>query len=172
MAPPIPDITDRHSIAEVRACVTAEWQGLWMYSLFSGTWAVAVESEPNIQNSWFVWNVGRRGLEQLNYVPGKMYSVQEVESKYWPTSVLKETEVFRWPIELGNKWVNVRFEVFTAATMKNGVFRDVTPYGSCKNRRFRAKKYQVRKEARMEFSQIYGPHCQGGHWDWNPPLQC
>jgi hypothetical protein len=28
----------------------------------------------------------------------------------------------------------VRFEVFTAVTMKNGVFWDVTPCGSCKNR--------------------------------------
>jgi hypothetical protein len=31
---------------------------------------------------------------------------------------------------------HVRFEVFTAVTMKNGVFWDVTPSGSCKNRRF------------------------------------
>jgi hypothetical protein len=30
----------------------------------------------------------------------------------------------------------VRLEVFTAVTMKNGVFWDVTPCGSCKNRRF------------------------------------
>jgi hypothetical protein len=30
----------------------------------------------------------------------------------------------------------VGFEVFTAVTMKNGVFLDVTPCGSCKNRRF------------------------------------
>jgi hypothetical protein len=30
----------------------------------------------------------------------------------------------------------VRFEVFTAVTMKNGVFLDVTPCGSCKNRHF------------------------------------
>jgi hypothetical protein len=30
----------------------------------------------------------------------------------------------------------VRFEVFTAVTMKNGVFWDVTPCGSCKSRRF------------------------------------
>jgi hypothetical protein len=30
----------------------------------------------------------------------------------------------------------VRFEIFTAVTMKNGVFWDVTPCGSCKNRRF------------------------------------
>jgi hypothetical protein len=31
---------------------------------------------------------------------------------------------------------NVRFEVFMAVTMKNGVFWDVTPCGSCKIRRF------------------------------------
>jgi hypothetical protein len=35
--------------------------------------------------------------------------------------------------ELGS---TLRFEVFTAVTMKNGVFWDVTPCGSCKNRRF------------------------------------
>jgi hypothetical protein len=32
--------------------------------------------------------------------------------------------------------INVRFEVFTAVTMKNGIFWVVTPCGSCKNRRF------------------------------------
>jgi hypothetical protein len=32
----------------------------------------------------------------------------------------------------------VRFEVFTAVTMKSGVFWDVTPCGPCKNRRFGA----------------------------------
>jgi hypothetical protein len=31
--------------------------------------------------------------------------------------------------------VNVRSEVFTEVTMKNGVFWDVTPCGSCKKRR-------------------------------------
>jgi hypothetical protein len=30
----------------------------------------------------------------------------------------------------------VRLEVFKAVTMKNGVLWDVTPCGSCKNRRF------------------------------------
>jgi hypothetical protein len=35
-----------------------------------------------------------------------------------------------------NKIIAVGFEVFTAVTMKNGVFWDVTPCGSCKNRRF------------------------------------
>jgi hypothetical protein len=29
--------------------------------------------------------------------------------------------------------LHVRFEVFTAVTMKKGVFWDVTPCGSCKN---------------------------------------
>jgi hypothetical protein len=34
-------------------------------------------------------------------------------------------------------WIEcVRFGVFTAVTMKNAVFWDVTPRGSCKNRRF------------------------------------
>jgi hypothetical protein len=32
--------------------------------------------------------------------------------------------------------VYIRFEIFTAVTMKNGVIWDVTPCGSCKNRRF------------------------------------
>jgi hypothetical protein len=31
---------------------------------------------------------------------------------------------------------NVRFEVFTVVTMKNGVSWDVTPCDFCKNRRF------------------------------------
>jgi hypothetical protein len=32
-----------------------------------------------------------------------------------------------------NIYVGIRFEVFTAVGMKNGVFWDVTPRGSCKN---------------------------------------
>jgi hypothetical protein len=32
--------------------------------------------------------------------------------------------------------IYVRFEVLTAVTMKNAFFWDVTPCGSCKNRRF------------------------------------
>jgi hypothetical protein len=35
-----------------------------------------------------------------------------------------------------NIFISVRFEVFTAVTMKNGVFWDVMPCDSCKNRRF------------------------------------
>jgi hypothetical protein len=34
---------------------------------------------------------------------------------------------------LENHIVHIRFEVLTAVTMKNGIFWDVTPCGSCKN---------------------------------------
>jgi hypothetical protein len=34
------------------------------------------------------------------------------------------------------KCINIRFEVFMAVTMKNGVFWDITSCGSCKNQRF------------------------------------
>jgi hypothetical protein len=49
--------------------------------------------------------------------------------------VIKAVEVF------GSEYVQmyilfVRFEVFTAVSMKNGVFWDITPCGYCKNRRF------------------------------------
>jgi hypothetical protein len=45
----------------------------------------------------------------------------------------------------------VRFEVFTAVTMKNAVFWDVTSCGSCKNRRFEGTyrlHYQCEKKQR------------------------
>jgi hypothetical protein len=40
------------------------------------------------------------------------------------------------PISLLSTFSKVRFDVFTAVTMKNGVCWVVTPCGSCKNRRF------------------------------------
>jgi hypothetical protein len=42
---------------------------------------------------------------------------------------------------LGKPIKCVRFEVFTAVTMKNGVFWDVTPCGSCKNWRFQKNRW-------------------------------
>jgi hypothetical protein len=38
--------------------------------------------------------------------------------------------------ERGGYQRRVRFEVYTAVTMKNAVFWDVTQSGSCKNQRF------------------------------------
>jgi hypothetical protein len=46
--------------------------------------------------------------------------------------ILRSTEALR---SVENSITSVRFEVFTAVTMKNGVFCVVTPCGSCKNRR-------------------------------------
>jgi hypothetical protein len=46
---------------------------------------------------------------------------------------------FQFKIQITSQkiiYVCVRFEVSTAVTMKNGVFWDVTPCGSCKNQRF------------------------------------
>jgi hypothetical protein len=40
------------------------------------------------------------------------------------------------PLQSSAGYCYVRFEVFTEATMKNAVFWDVTPCGSCKNGRF------------------------------------
>jgi hypothetical protein len=47
-------------------------------------------------------------------------------------SIFKVTKSVNWE----QSYHCVRFEVFTAVTMKNGVFKDVMPCGSCKNRRF------------------------------------
>jgi hypothetical protein len=52
--------------------------------------------------------------------------------------IVKAT-IFRRQLYSGdksNKNGPVSFEVFTVVTMKNGVFWDVMPCGSCKNRRF------------------------------------
>jgi hypothetical protein len=37
----------------------------------------------------------------------------------------------------------LRYEVFTAVTMKNVIFLDVTPCGSCKNRRFGGRHFLI-----------------------------
>jgi hypothetical protein len=39
-------------------------------------------------------------------------------------------------MNMATRMLDVRFEVFTAVTMKNAVFWDVIHFGSYKNRRF------------------------------------
>jgi hypothetical protein len=61
-------------------------------------------------------------------------------------SLLENNEVWNKPhvkhtfsFKVSWKWTkngSVRFEVFPAVTMKNGVYWDVMPCGSCKNRCF------------------------------------
>jgi hypothetical protein len=51
------------------------------------------------------------------------------------TAIVMVITYFSTSIRVGS-WYIVRFEAFTAVTMKNGVLWVVTPCGSCKNRRF------------------------------------
>jgi hypothetical protein len=44
--------------------------------------------------------------------------------------------ILKYTLNFLDKCIHVRFEVSTAVTMKNGVFWDLTPFGSCKNRGF------------------------------------
>jgi hypothetical protein len=53
---------------------------------------------------------------------------------YFPPYIIWVKESGR--VILAGHVERVRFEVFTAVTMKNVVFWDVTPCGSCKKRRF------------------------------------
>jgi hypothetical protein len=84
----------------------------WMTSgLVGGLLDAPVALSPGIWTSfthWLCWIVTRAGLDNM-YNCGRIYC---------------------------DRISDVRFEVFTAVTMKNGVFWDVTSCGSCKTRRF------------------------------------
>jgi hypothetical protein len=58
------------------------------------------------------------------------------------TSTTNSFNPFCWSLKkpVRNLWHCVRFEVFMSVTMEN-VFWDVTPCGSCKNRRFGGTKH-------------------------------
>jgi hypothetical protein len=56
---------------------------------------------------------------------------RSLTSQWW-----RSLEEGQWWRSFWNDVCGVRFEVSTAVTMKNGAFWDVTPRGSCKNRRF------------------------------------
>jgi hypothetical protein len=57
-------------------------------------------------------------------------------SFFWDTKTPVRTsqETYYFSSTVLSKYV--RFEVFTAVTMKNGALWDFTPCGSCKNQRF------------------------------------
>jgi hypothetical protein len=64
----------------------------------------------------------------INFVDIKDYRTRFTELKN------EKVPCFESFVEVKN--TDVGFEVFTAVTMKNAVFLDVMPCGSCKNRRF------------------------------------
>jgi hypothetical protein len=58
-------------------------------------------------------------------------------SSYFLYFLIYQSKVYRYLMETAGNYASfVRFEVFTAVTMQNSVFWDVTPCGSCKSRRF------------------------------------
>jgi hypothetical protein len=75
-----------------------------------------------------------------NYEPIRVFTKVCHLFPYWLTEYMND-----WLVDLlaakllyirANKMITVRFKVFTAVTMKNCVFWDITPCGSCKNRCF------------------------------------
>jgi hypothetical protein len=52
---------------------------------------------------------------------------------FYPPSASSDDIILLVPVPEKSLIFHVRFEVFTAVTMKNGVFWDITPCGSCKN---------------------------------------
>jgi hypothetical protein len=50
-----------------------------------------------------------------------------------PSQSKSKEVTIQYSDEKASLLVCVRFEVFMAVTMKNGIFWDVAPYGSCKN---------------------------------------
>jgi hypothetical protein len=69
-------------------------------------------------------------------------------------------KLMNYTIRLNNKLTFVRFEVFTAATMKNAIFWDVAPCRSSVNRRFRGT-YRLHLQGRKVREEE--PACTGGY---------
>jgi hypothetical protein len=80
---------------------------------------VTAQKTPTETISVYFKNHGERGTVKL-----KDYDKNRKEAGSTPNQV---TECHQF------NHILVRFEVFTAVTMKNGVFWVVTPCGSCKN---------------------------------------
>jgi hypothetical protein len=66
------------------------------------------------------------------YLQVRLLVDNEVETSL-VTSIFISSLVF---LSLSNNFFSIRCEVFTAVTMKNVVFWDVKPRGTCKSRRF------------------------------------
>jgi hypothetical protein len=76
-----------------------------------------------------------------NLVVDNKVRQQRVGSQHLPWIIIDAIYIYIYVYILlflpaHNRCESVRFYVFTTVTMKNGVFWDVTPCGSCKNRRF------------------------------------
>jgi hypothetical protein len=110
-------------------------------------------------------NVGHRA--DLNAVKRKALAPARVEPRFFClpvcSPIVVSTDLVRLP-KVVRTWIklnNVRFEVFTAVTMKNAVFWDVALCRSCVNRRFGGPTRSLQSPAHAGFSfQILLP------WRW------
>jgi hypothetical protein len=128
----VPEDAILHMIFEVvqlfRKSICFRWGPDWHNSLWSS-------------GSWLPKS--RKRVLPPSHPPGKElfnYQVEDMrECSDWDAMLEAERSRVRDPLRsiiFCNLPNPVRFEVFTAVTMMNGVFYDVTPCGSCKNRRF------------------------------------
>jgi hypothetical protein len=74
---------------------------------------------------WTIYEISKTtvGVEKNNWNNMIFIPLNSISNKY--LAIFSEVEQ-----------IILRFGVFTVVTMKNGVSLDVTPCGSCKNRRF------------------------------------
>jgi hypothetical protein len=106
----------------------------WIYALLELQWQNDVAWFPNAEADRGVdtdiYTIVYRIIALLIAVNGKLLGSKKL------------TAVNRILVPLlCNYYYYLRFEVFTAVTMKNGVFWDVTPCGSCENRHFGGTKF-------------------------------
>jgi hypothetical protein len=92
-------------------------------------WITMISRDNYQQNIWLVPLV-----RQILLVPNRIKEFVDLRPYVSPSMWISSARIWSVPDNL--YFFNVRFEVFTVVTMKNGVFWDVPPCGSCKNWRF------------------------------------
>jgi hypothetical protein len=87
------------------------------------------------ENTQYVYSNCKKKAVQIMVGGGNRDSYIEI-FKSLKNPALTSGLIYSLAMFVVNKIEYVRFGVFTVDTMKNGIFWDVTPCGSCKNRRF------------------------------------
>jgi hypothetical protein len=86
---------------------------------------------PKVGGNTFLLNVGKLSTDYMALYLRRQHFITTAVRTSNPTT-LYTVLIFYWE----NKNLHVRFEVFTAVTMKNAVFWDVAPCRYCVNRHF------------------------------------
>jgi hypothetical protein len=127
---PIVSLYVVHTFHFIKPQVTHAWIEAQMSPLrWVERQALQMHTHAFIQNFWNC-NLLPEGLDvqkgqKANYSKTFSYSNRNVEVKYKSTSE-KNSPVARKTSTFNREWIHfIRFEVFTAVTMKNGVFWDI-----------------------------------------------